>query len=445
MSSDYSEESSNASATYAQIVVPSYSLEGTVVSSSTVTTGSSFIRLGSFPSLTDTSEQPSGFTNSLALANLVGSSTELAKYTDKEDAAPGALLDDNDYAGDNTCYLAGFADDTRSRSSGDDIYIDWVSVSDTTTVRKAETARLLTKGGWWDHADGNRISTTCGDKIDVVQGNYKLVVLGRQKPSSSDGNAASFDMSGGHVVDQDAAPNANVMCVEYVESEGVWTVLEDNGSGNLTSKFHGQMKELFTGTRKESYVGSSPGKYDGNLTKLPDGDDDPVIIDKTWAKRIETYVGSDGKPVPSIYSLVNAEAINEVRAATEITSTTTAALVLDTTIGVKTDVVVGLAVQIVAGIALEIDVAKYERLVKKEVVAAENTEMSAVYTQINALKSYVTDMDMDLTNTTLSIKNSVMNLREEVTSVDTNATRLSVSSEEISDSVLLMAAEIAML
>ena len=62
--------------------------------------------------------------------------------------------------------------------------------SNTGSNRQKETLALLTKGGWWDHTDGNRVTTTTGDKVEVIQGNYKMVVLGRQPlpPAPATGN-----------------------------------------------------------------------------------------------------------------------------------------------------------------------------------------------------------------------------------------------------------------
>jgi Abnormal spindle-like microcephaly-assoc'd, ASPM-SPD-2-Hydin len=101
-------------------------------------------------------------------------------------------------------FLLGFADDLRWRGppetptlesltdannnlttnnnvlSPEQTLISNVPVPNVNANRQAETLKLLTKGGWWDHSDGNHISTTMGDKVEVVQGNYKLVVLGRQ-------------------------------------------------------------------------------------------------------------------------------------------------------------------------------------------------------------------------------------------------------------------------
>jgi hypothetical protein len=61
--------------------------------------------------------------------------------------------------------------------------------------RTLESSQLHTKGGWRDHSDGNRITTTRGDKVEVIRGNYKLIVLGRQDQSKP--KYAGMDISGG--------------------------------------------------------------------------------------------------------------------------------------------------------------------------------------------------------------------------------------------------------
>ncbi|HEY4118861.1 MAG TPA: hypothetical protein VGM56_13440 [Byssovorax sp.] len=61
--------------------------------------------------------------------------------------------------------------------------------------RTLESSQLHTKGGWRDHTDGNRVTTTRGDKIEVIRGNYKLIVLGRQDQTKP--KLAGMDISGG--------------------------------------------------------------------------------------------------------------------------------------------------------------------------------------------------------------------------------------------------------
>lgn len=54
--------------------------------------------------------------------------------------------------------------------------------------------------GWRDHTDGHRITTTRGDKIEVIGGNYKIVSLGRGT------GVAVYEMAGGVIVDAMEAP-----------------------------------------------------------------------------------------------------------------------------------------------------------------------------------------------------------------------------------------------
>lgn len=279
---------------YYQVAVPNFPFGGTTP---VPAVGSSFVRLGSFPALTETFP---GFTNSVALAKLIGDNDKitaesLAAETD------GSL---NKYTGD---FLVGFADDTRSRKSADKAK----------SVRQAETKNLLTKGGWWDHADGNRVTTTTGDKIEVIQGNYKMVVLGRQPSSGYDlGNVFITDVSGGLFQEQNACPTPCIKTVEYTESGGVWTLFQDNGKGKVVTRFEGEQLDYFVGTKKEAYVGQN---YDGTVSATSDL---PEVVSKTWAKKIETYTGADDKPVPAIHSYTFAKEIQNYTFAESHVNTT---------------------------------------------------------------------------------------------------------------------------
>src|SRR6185503_16823185 len=104
--------------------------------------------------------------------------------------------------------VTSFIDDTRKR----DGCPDFVSEAE----RQAETARLHTKGGWRDHSDGNRITTTRGDKVEVIKGNYRMLVLGRQE------DTAGWDVSGGHVQDATELWTA-ATTIEWVQNyNGTW-------------------------------------------------------------------------------------------------------------------------------------------------------------------------------------------------------------------------------
>jgi hypothetical protein len=80
--------------------------------------------------------------------------------------------------------VQGFADDTRARGDGTESVKSPPESTTTEAARRTASILLHNKGGWRDHSDGNRITTTRGDKVEVIQGNYKLVVLGRQSPAA---------------------------------------------------------------------------------------------------------------------------------------------------------------------------------------------------------------------------------------------------------------------
>ena len=74
-----------------------------------------------------------------------------------------------------------FEDDARPRDPNGPVTLPFSEDALSTDARKAESDRIHSKGGWRDHSDGNRVTTTRGDKVEVIRGNYKLLVLGRQK------------------------------------------------------------------------------------------------------------------------------------------------------------------------------------------------------------------------------------------------------------------------
>ncbi len=261
--------------------------------------------------------------------------------------------------------ITSFIDDTRLR----DGCPDFVPVAE----RQAETAKLHTKGGWRDHSDGNRISTTRGDKVEVIKGNYRMVVLGRRE------DLAEWDVSGGHVYENGITfPGASV--VEYTTAEygGTWKVTERVEKGDVTSYYHGKVRDTYWGEEITSTTGSeSPAPMRAN----------PVITDRTWAMSISSYTGSAALPVPSITdetwasaitSTTNADAITDTTTVSgAITSTTTAAAVVDTTtagliasttignvsdttIGTSTSLIVGMESETIIGNSMEINIGAQE-------------------------------------------------------------------------------------
>lgn len=243
--------------------------------------------------------------------------------------------------------IVGFRDDTRERHGGAN------SSFETVAARQEESAKLHFRGGWRDHSDGNRISTTRGDKIEVIQGNYHMLVLGR---FDERGNGARMESSGGHVAgDTETQTPGAVMEIRYNTElyGGTWRVVQETVKGDTINRYHGNVESYYYGDKQWNEVGAETvavpiegssvigeGSTIGSgWASQTSGSDprilksNPEITSKTWAKKIESYVGSVTTPVPHIFSLTYAERIESITFAKSIVSATEAASVLSQTGG----------------------------------------------------------------------------------------------------------------
>lgn len=177
---------------------------------------------------------------------------------------------------DLAAQIVDFFDDERKRGPFTDLSV---------AERKAESRRLHTKGGWRDHSEGNRISTTRGDKVEVIQGNYRRLVMGRQYVAD---NGCLLDASGGLYRDGDFAPGS-VVLVEHstIWTGDTWLSVEETEHGNVVNKYHGNVQEVFYGEKVETITGSNGGSWgDGGQAFKP------TVTDKSWIKSLteECYV-----------------------------------------------------------------------------------------------------------------------------------------------------------
>ncbi|NUP09198.1 MAG: hypothetical protein HOW73_24370 [Polyangiaceae bacterium] len=180
----------------------------------------------------------------------------------------------------------------------------------TKAQREAETARFLGKGGWHDHTQGNRVSTTQGDKIEIVRGNFKMVVLGRQDELK---NAHSVDSSGGLKQEADISPGS-ITEIRWVQDpySGTWRVTEMTEKGDVHEIYHGNKKEEFYGNSVESIIGSATEADNPDSGLVPKTKKtNPTITERTWAASIHSYTGSSDKYVPTIYEETYATNIEE--------------------------------------------------------------------------------------------------------------------------------------
>jgi hypothetical protein len=209
-----------------------------------------------------------------------------------------------------------------------------------------ESAVLHTKGGWRDHSDGNRITTTYGDKIEIIRGSYKMVVLGRQDAPA---DSAGWDLSGQHVQDWGySMPGASVVLEWVPLYGGSWLQKNSTEIFHSWNRTAGNKRDEYWGDLLESYVGQEvPGESLPQQPPWPGGEPNPCmknnpdIIEKTWAKSISTQTGSVVLPVPTIddktwvgasTETLNADSTSATATVTgSITESTSAASVTATT------------------------------------------------------------------------------------------------------------------
>jgi hypothetical protein len=146
---------------------------------------------------------------------------------------------------------------------------------------------------WRDHTDGNRITTTRGDKVEVIGGTYSMKVLGRRQFE------ASTEVEDGRVK-EGGITFYGKSDIDFVQGpRGQRRIREATVKGEVHTTFHGDATEFHYGSRLESVTGDenapSPIKdYPEVMTE------NPTVVDRTWAKSIASYTGSAKLPVPSI-------------------------------------------------------------------------------------------------------------------------------------------------
>jgi hypothetical protein len=329
--------SEGGSSKYMELYVPTWGQDGSGNALS------SFLRLG------DTTESVPSTQWQQAL---------LEQFTDAYPSGTGGFFDDQrqryDPGATNTAAQQSLPGITGAQPDG----------SLTVAQREAETAVLQSKGGWMDHSDGNRITTTQGDKVEVIRGNYQLIVLGRQDDAS---NGALMDFSGGMFQPNDATPS-NTMRLEWVRNyDGTWRIIEECQKGDVHTVVHGDVVEeqygqsitAITGSElqpvlsdPEQYTSnplgadgtSDPALYTQNTDLFDPNSPDylgagnvetklnPTILEKTWAQSISSYTGSSACRIPTIHEETWAQAITEVtNCSGTIHSTTIAGVVEEVT------------------------------------------------------------------------------------------------------------------
>lgn len=206
----------------------------------------------------------------------------------------------------------------RYRSNGAKDTLPWASGNPAQTL----TDELVTRGGWRDHTDGNRIVTTRGDRVDFVQGNYKRVVFGRVTGDKV--GVSTWESSGGHNHDSTSTPG-EVMSISWVDAtysnsqlprEGkTWRVVERTEEGNQINRYSGVVVDRYYGPYQRSVIGKWPSP---NPLPAPNQGVEGVRDHASW-----TTPGYPALTEARSATTDDFPVIDEITYATSITSTTT--------------------------------------------------------------------------------------------------------------------------
>lgn len=327
---DFIGQAGSGDGSYALVKVPSHGTDTFYFKNndSNTVTMTSFLRIGAVPSDDPTTE------HGWDLAKLVVGFVDDTRTRDVDTAAASTLIS-TVVEGTGGGSIAGDLQD-RMKS----FYASGVgngSVTTDQTKRIQESKKLHYRGGWRDHSDGNRITTTLGDKVEVIRGNYKMVVLGRQ-PTVNDpvdslsNSVTTWDASGGHISDWRFTPGAftEISWVKHTDTFGfeTWKVTEETVKGDVDETYHGIVTEQYLGPSVTTTTGWSGGGGTDDLTRAANdatntsipklyranpslNRENPTITERTWAKNIYDYEGSLDCPVDYIEEITYAKRIHQ--------------------------------------------------------------------------------------------------------------------------------------
>lgn len=179
-----------------------------------------------------------------------------------------------DLVGVPTSSTAYFKDDHRyvnGQTHPDTKYARWDGViKDDTTDPLTLTSQLRTRGGWRLHTDGNYLSTTRGDRVDVYYGNYKMVVLGRMDIAGGEWGETYWESSGGHTR-WATNTQGDLVLVRWNADRSRWRTYEETIKGDLIDRYQGIKEEIYECPRIVTMVGSP----DAATTDIPGVAKDP--------------------------------------------------------------------------------------------------------------------------------------------------------------------------
>ena len=322
-------------------------------------------------------------------------------------------------------------------------------------VRKGRSTKLLDpaapSAGWRDHTEGNRVTTTRGDKVEVIGGNYKLVVLGRNVDASQ---SSGFDFSGGHVQDFDAAPGT-INEIKWVQDQGgTWKMYEKATKGQVSTWYQGNVFEAFNGDMIKTYVGVDAAKLPSELTggdhmdsNTPGGK--PHVVEvmrlKSFDSDVKVVMAYGGSGVhkseleaTELVEIIRADAnFTEVVAAVTHLITDNSVLVVETMTGARALLQIGAVAEMFVGGRVT-NILGHEKAFtafKADMtLEATKTELESKITGLDTKFVTVADNDVALrsittsvTETRTAVKAFAEAVKQDIRAIDLDACSLSVS------------------
>lgn len=172
---------------------------------------------------------------------------------------------------------------------------------------RARTEELLSRGGIREHTDGNRITTTRGDRIEVIGGNHKLVVLGRRwERRNEEGHfeehgwePAYLESSGGVPMERSNTGTDEEVHFQFTNEPERWKVVAETLRGNTIDVYEGdrhdtyrcrEMTETVGGTGALPTTSGEVQDQDASRWLVPEGEGltamKPVLVEDVRARSV---------------------------------------------------------------------------------------------------------------------------------------------------------------
>jgi hypothetical protein len=276
---------------YHQIVVPDHGLKPD-------TSGTSFLRTGTFPSLTDATKQPPGFRESLALARLAGDhhlktggswhhvdgnrvETTTGRKVEVIVGSYVAHRGPGNSPGPN--FSATWATNSYTQIGSRDIPIGWDP--EASPLQAPDTVKADPVAGWvetlsygYDGMPDGKVDNN--PLVETNQANQPNV------PSTTPGSNSHLS-------------NGDVVAVTWAQR--IFTYV---GSPSKPVPF------VYAETWADTY--HSYSYYSGESRTYVGSDANPVplVYAQTWAGATQTYVGDEGNPVPTVVARTDAGSVD---------------------------------------------------------------------------------------------------------------------------------------